>query len=256
MESLDINLQVNPLKDVLFVVLLNKNENFGVRAPYDIEIMGKKMWEWVALSGSGAKVKTTPCTQDSNIISLVKPFVSNEKYTMVFYSDTPLISKQNVLEILDYFEKSGLNVLKLKRGLVFNSEYLLNCENVLAEVNPLFDGEEFDPIDSFNKLNKVADKFKQSILNFHTNNGVYIVDRASTYIDANVVIEKGVKIEQNNVIKGDSYIGENSVLEPNNTIINSIISNNVILKNSYVSNSRISENNIIGPFQSVIDKSF
>ena len=85
-------------------------------------------------------------------------------------------------------------------------------------------------------------------------NGVYIVDPKTTYIDADVVIEKGVRIEPNNVLKGESYIGENSVLEANNIISNSIISNNVIVKNSYVSGSRISENMIVGPFETVLDK--
>ena len=254
MENLEVMAQENPLQDVLFVVLLNRNESFGVRAPYDLEIMGKKMWEWVAMSGNGAKIKTTPCTENSDIINLVKPFVGKETYTMVFYSDTPLITKQNVLEILDYFQRSGLNVLKLKRGFVFNSQYLLNCENILASANPIFDEEEFDAVDGYVKLGEVTDKIRKRILDFHKQNGVYIIDDASTYIDADTIIEKGVKIEQNNVIKGETYIGENTILEPNNTIISSIVSKNVIVKNSYISNSRIGENMIVGPFEAVIDK--
>ena len=244
----------NPLEDVLFVVLLYKNDNFNVRAPYDIEIMGKKMWEWVALSGAGAKIKTTPCTAESDIIGLVKPFVKDEKYTIVLYSDNPLITKANVLEILEYFKNKGLNVLKLKRGFVFDSQHLKNCDSILAPVNPIFDGEEFEPVDNYDMVEKVSNKLRQNILNFHMNNGVYIVDTNSTFIDADVVIEKGVKIEQNNTIKGESYIGENTVLEPNNVIINSIISNDVVLKGAYISNSRIAENSIVGPFESVINR--
>ena len=85
-------------------------------------------------------------------------------------------------------------------------------------------------------------------------NGVYVVDPKTTFVDADVVIEKGVRIEPNNTIKGESYVGENSVLEPNNTIINSIISQNVIIKNSYLSNSRIADNMIVGPFETIVDK--
>ena len=47
----------NPLEEVLFIVLLNKNEELKVIAPYDIEIIGKKMWQWVALAGDGTKIK-------------------------------------------------------------------------------------------------------------------------------------------------------------------------------------------------------
>lgn len=246
--------EINPLEDVLFIVLLAKNEKLQVKAPYDIEILGKKMWQWVALSGDGAKIKTTPCTEESDVISLIKPFVKDEKYTMVFYSDTPLLSRESVIEILEYFKGRHQNVLKLKRGFVFNSEYLLNCEKILSDTNSLFDSAEFEPVNSFQKLSEVTQTLRDMILSYHMDNGVYVVDPKTTYIDADVVIEKGVRIEPNNVIKGESYIGENSVLEANNTISNSIISNNVIVKNSYVSGSRISENMIVGPFETVLDK--
>ena len=255
MENLEnIQESENPLNNVLFVVLLNRNENFGVRAPYDLNVMGKKMWEWVALAGDGAVVKTTPCTEESDILTLIKPFVKDEEYTMVFYSDTPLLSRESVIEILEYVKSRDLNVLKLARGYVFNSKYLLNCESILATENKLFGGEEFEKIDSFEKLEKVNIKLRDLILKFHMGNGVYIKDTKSTYIDADVVIEKGVIIEPNNVIAGQSYIGENTVLESNNIIKESIISNNVVLKCSYVSNSRISENLIVGPFESIINK--
>ncbi len=247
-------LEENVFNDVLFIVLLYKNDNFGVRAPYDIEILGKKMWEWVALAGSGATIKTTPCTEESDIISLIKPFVGSEKYTMVFYSDTPLISKHNVIEIFDYFKSRNLNALKLKRGYMFDSEFLLNAESILGTENQMFNGEEFEPVNNFSDVSRLVQKFNEQILNYHMENGVFIVDPKTTYIDADVVIEKGVRIEQNNVIKGESYIGENSVLEPNNIIKDSVISQNVILKSSYISGSRVGENMIVGPFETVIDK--
>ena len=255
MENLNV-IQENetPLNNVLFVVLLNRNESFGVRAPYDLNVMGKKMWEWVALTGDGATIKSTPCTEESDILTLIKPFVKNEEYTMVFYSDTPLISRESVIEILEYVKSRDLNVLKLARGYVFNSEYLLNCESIMATENKLFDGEEFEKIDSFEKLEKVNIKLRDMILKFHMENGVYIKDKNSTFIDADVVIEKGVVIEPNNIITGESYIGEKATLESNNVIKDSIISNNVIVKSSYISNSRIAENMIVGPFESVINK--
>jgi len=246
----------NVFSDVLFIVLLVKSEKFGVRAPYDLEILGKKMWEWVAMCGEGAKIKTTPCMETSDILTLIKPFVGAEKYTFVLYSDTPLLSKVNCMEILDYFKARDLNVLKLKRGMVFNSQYLLNCENIMMAENKMFDGEEFEKVDNFEKLNNVTQKLKNVILDYHISNGVQILDRQSTYIDADVVIEKGVKIAPNNYIKGNTYIGEYCELEPNNTIKDSEILSRVIVKNSYISNSRIPENMIVGPFEAVLDKKF
>lgn len=241
-------------KEILFMVLLYKNENFQVRAPYDLNILGKKMWQWIAMAGEDFDIKTTPCTFDTDIVSLVKPYVKNHKIVCVFYSDTPLINKSNVEEILDYFKYHNLNVLKLKRGYIFNAEYLLSCDNVLATENRLFDGKEFEAVDSYEDVYNVTKILQNLILDYHIQNGVQIIDKNTTYIDADVVIEKGCRIEPNNNIKGNTYIGENVILEPNNTIIDSIISKNGILKNSYISNSRISENIIVGPFESVIDK--
>lgn len=241
-------------KEVLFVVLLYKNENFMVRAPYDLDILGKKMWQWVAMAGEGYDIKTTPCTKDSDVLSLVKPYLKNHKYVIVVYSDMPLITKSNINEILDYFKYHNLNVLKLKRGFVFDAEYLKTCDNVMATENKLFDGEEFDSVDGFEKLYEVTSKLQKMIINYHLKNGVQIIDKNTTYIDADVVIEKGCVIYPNNNIKGNSYLAENVILEPNNTIKDSIISKNVILRNSYISNSRISENIIVGPFEAVIDK--
>lgn len=249
-----LGMEENPLNDVLFVVLLYKNENFNSLAPYDIEICGKKMWEWVALSGSGASVKTLPVTKDSDIVNLIKPYITNEKYVVALYSDTPLISRETVLEIFEHFKNSGQNVLKLKRGIMLNAEYLKNCESIMSLEDERFDCDEFMQVESFKNLPEITAVINNAILNYHMENGVQFVDPKSTFIDADVVIEKNVTIYPNNTIKGQTYIGENVVLEPNNTIINSVISKGAIIKNSYLSGAGISENMIIGPFEKVIDK--
>lgn len=247
------NKNTNVLSDVLLVVLLYKNENFNVRAPYDIEILGKKMWEWVAMSASGAKIKTTPCTKDSDVLSLVKPFINDEKITVVLYSDTPLLTKQNLLEILDYFKGKGQNVLKLKRGYVFDSEYLKQADSIMACEDERFSGEEFEPVQSFEDVMNVQNILKDKILKFHMANGVFIVDKSSTFIDADVVIERGAIVEPNNQIKGESYVGENAVIEANNIIKSSIIGAGARIKCSYVQNGRIEENAIIGPFEKIVN---
>ena len=49
-----------------------------------------------------------------------------------------------------------------------------------------------------NLASEIENKVRENILKYHMNNGVYIVDPKSTFIDADVVIEKGVKIMPNN----------------------------------------------------------
>ena len=101
----------------------------------------------------------------------------------------------------------------------------------------------------------VRKKLQQKINAYHEQNGVIFIDSATTYIDADVIIEVGTKISPNNTILGQTYIGKNCVIEPNNTIKDSVISDNCVLKTSYVCESRISENIVVGPFESVIKKS-
>ena len=114
---------------------------------------------------------------------------------------------------------------------------------------------DFFVIDDAQKLNYATTVLKERILNFHIDNGVVIEDKNSTSIDADVIIENGTIIKQNNALYGMTYIGKNCILEPNNIIKDSVISDNCVLKCSYIEESRISEDMIVGPFESVISKS-
>lgn len=244
-------------EDVLVIILLYKNFNFtSTFTPYDIEICGKKMWEWVALSVGECEVKTTVATKESDVLSLIKPYLNNKPYTMVLYSDTPLFCGATFMEIMNYFRAKGANALKLPRGYVFDTNYLKTITSLLSE-NVLQFGNEHDffEVDTPQKLYEVRQIIRQRILDFHISNGVNILDKNSTQIDADVVIASGTKICQNNIISGLTYIGKNCNIEPNNIIHDSVISDNCVIKCSYIDQSRISENMIVGPFESIVGKS-
>lgn len=241
--------------DVLAIILLYRNSNFkGVIKPYNLEICGKKMYEWVQENVGDFEVKTIACDDNSNIVPLIKPLLNNKKTTIVLYSDTPLITKSKISEILEYYSLRHLNVLKLNRGWVFDTEYISNAENVTSVMERDFGEQDFFAVGDAFTLEKSTNILKNRILDFHLNNGVFIEDKNSTFIDASVIIESGAKIEPNNVLKGETYIGKNVVLEPNNTIISSIISNNCDIKSSYIKNSKITENMVVGPFELIEEK--
>ena len=247
----------NNQQDVLVIILLNKNFNFGAsRTPYDLDICGKKMWEWVALGCGDVTIKTTVCTEESDILTLIKPYLGNQKYTFVLYSDTPLFSRACFDEIFHYVQAKQVNAIKLKRGYVFNTEYIKSAQNLMSTFTLDFGGaNDFFVVDNNQKLNKVKQVIKRRIIDFHIENGIIIDDISSVHIDADVIIENGTVIKQNNAIYGLTYIGKNCILEPNNVIKDSVISDNCILKYCYIEESRISENIIVGPFESVINKS-
>ncbi|MBO4412397.1 MAG: hypothetical protein J5779_00040 [Clostridia bacterium] len=231
-----------------------RNPTFKDLKPFNKEMMGKKMCNWVKDALCGFETKSIACEPNSSIIPLIKPMIEGYKTAVVLYSDTPLLTKNTVEEILDYFSSRNLNVLKLPRGYVLDCEYIKNVDSV-SDINlNEFNKEEFEVVcdaASFAKTNSIL---KQRILDFHTGNGVMFEDINSCFVDADVIIEPSVKICSNNVLKGETYIGNNVVLEPNNTIINSIISQNCIVKSSYIKNSKITENMVVGPFELIEEK--
>lgn len=241
--------------DVLAIVLLQRNSGFnGIIKPYNLDICGKKMFEWVLESVSGMETKTIACDESSNIVSLIKPLLNGKKTTIVLYSDTPLLSRSTVSEILNYFAISHLNVLKLERGWVFNSEYIAGADSVLSALARNFGTNDFERVFNAKTLEMAKNVLQDKILDFHLNNGVLIDSKLTTFIDATAIIENGVRIAPNNIIKGETYIGKNVILHPNNIIISSIISAGCEIRSSHIVNSKISENMIVGPFEIIEEK--
>lgn len=241
--------------DVLVIILLFKNPNFpGILKPHELELCGKKCWEWVELACSNYDIKTITCTPETDVLSLIKPLLSDKKYTLVLYSDTPLLTRNTIEEILNFVRVRDVNVLNLIRGYVFNTEYLKNAEDIKGTLIEKFNEDEFVIAYDLKQFEFVGQVLKHRILDFHLMNGVVITDINSTRIDADVIIESGCKLEPNNVLKGKTYIGKNCYLEGGNIIIDSFISENCILKTSYIFNSKIGKNIVVGPFEKVINK--
>ena len=242
--------------DVLVIVLLNKNNNFhGFMKPYELQLCGRKMWEWVKMAVDGYDCKTITCTEESDILSLIKPLLGEHQWTFVLYSDTPLIKKSTVEEILSYANFKNLNVLTLTRGYVFKTDYIKTAESIASSQVEYFDEEDFMTVYDLKQLTYATDILKNRILDFHMRKGIYIENPNQCMIEADVVIESGTKILGSQIIRGRSIIGKNCVLEGNNQIIDSIVSDGCKIVSSYLEASRISENMVVGPFEGVIKKS-
>ncbi len=80
---------------------------------------------------------------------------------------------------------------------------------------------------------------------------VVIIDRKTTYIADDAIIEKNVIIYPNNYVDSGSVIKENSTLLPGNYIIGSTIGKGSKLHNSVVENAFIGECSIVGPFSHI-----
>lgn len=242
-------------ENVLVIILLYKGEGFKqIIKPYNLEICDKKIVDWVKESCFGYEIKTVACDKTSNIVNLVKPLLNEKQITLVLYADTPLLTNETIVENIDYFSLSGMNVLKLPRGWLFKTEYIKNSDSISAVQTRQFNEFEFKAVLNLKDYSVISGIIKQKILDKHYQNEVIIIDEKSTYIGSDVIIESGTRIEPNNVLKGMTYIGKNCVLEPFNYINDSIISNNCVIKNSTIIKSKITENIVVGPFEIIENK--
>ena len=231
------------------IVLLVDNPAFNLDKPYDMELFGKPMKTWVSLALKDSRVAEVPYDNSADIAQTVRPFLDKEsRFTVVLYSDTPLFQRKTLLEALKYADGHNMNVCRLTRGWVFNTEYLMNCEKVFGSKVYYFDEEDFLTASDFKQLSLVSDLFRQRILSFHMKNGVRITDPASTFIDGDVIIEKGVTVYQNNTIKGKTVIQSGAVLNPGNLITDAVIGQNVKITSSNINSCTIGKDTTVGPY--------
>lgn len=234
------------------IILLVKNKNLLVKKPYEIDLLGKTMLDWVKLACSDYKTTLVDYDAEQEVVQLIKPYLDQSDYTMVFYSDTPLLKKSTVNDIVDYVLVKQPTVCKLTRGYVFNTAFAKDASKIYTVEPRYFDEEDF--ITAFNQKQVmiIQDILKNRIISFHLKNGVRIMDSNTTTIGADVTIESGTIIYPNNHIFGVCYIGKDVVLYPNNFIQNSIIDDECSVTYSVIKNSKIPAQTKIGPFEKII----
>lgn len=243
----------NPSSDVCAVILKVDNQKFNTKTKsYDIKLYGKTMTEWVANSVFDAKTRYATIDFNQDFLPVVKQICDpNCKYTFVLFSDTPLFTHKNYLSILEYFKLKKLSVLKLTRGYVFETEYLLKIDSLLSPQTQYFEEEDFMTCYSLKQTTIVADVLKDRILTYFLNNGVMLYDLATTRIDADCQIDTDCILEQNVQIKGNTIIEQNCYISANTTIKNSVVCQNTKLKNCVIDNSFIGANCKVG-YNSII----
>ena len=224
------------------------------RNSFDINILGKTIKEWVKLAFDKCNVVELTYTEGDDVLNFVKPYVGHKKYTAVFFADTPLFSRKSFLSIIDYVKTKGLNVCKLERGYVFDTEYVINAQRIFASITTgLTDADDFLIANNMSSINQITKILRSRLMDYYIRQGVQFVDKDTVYIDADVSIGDGVVIYPGNVLQGRTEIQDNVVLYPNNQIVDSKIGQNSTLSYSVVRNSQIAENSEIGPF-SFVDK--
>ncbi len=239
--------------DVSVIILLAENNFFNTtKKYYDMKICGKTSLQWMQNAvGENVNIKKVACTQTADIVSNVKPYLGDKKYTAVLYADTPLLQRKTFLEIMAYVKHKNLSVCKLTRGYVFETEHLKQSEKVYAPQTHYFEEEDFITNYNLKQLSLIEDVMRRRILNYHMKNGVRVIDPASTYVDADVTIAENVVIYPNNNISGECYIEANVTINPNNIIKDSYLLKGSVVTSSVISNSIVGKKSVVGPFADI-----
>jgi len=231
------------------IVLLVESEKFN--SGYNQNLLGKQMKNWVrgAVSHFDCEFVTLP--EGENPLNIIKPYVKDEDYTIVLFSDTPLLKSSVVLDTLDYATTKKLDFCKMPRGFIVDSKSLINNNFSLTAEPNFYDKEDFYTVFDYTTLAKAKDVIRLRILNKHLKNKVIIENINTNIIDCDVEIAPQVFIGNNNVILGDTKIKENTKILYNCVIENSLIEENCTINCSCVKDAIVKENTNINAFNTV-----
>lgn len=219
----------------------------------NFQLCGKRLESWVALATSGCTQKFLEPFDEEDIIEKIKPYAENYNFVVVLYSDTPLLKRETFLEIMNYFSTNRMNVLKLSRGYVFKAEYLQSAKLLLSSTFENFGEDDFLILSDAKKVSYAYSVLNKRILDYHKENGVVLFGENTIFIDADVEIEAGTIIYPNNILKGETYIGKNVILDSGNHIINTIVCDNAFVRESYLEHSKVESDKIVGPYEKLIN---
>ncbi|HQA56629.1 MAG TPA: bifunctional UDP-N-acetylglucosamine diphosphorylase/glucosamine-1-phosphate N-acetyltransferase GlmU [Acetivibrio sp.] len=110
------------------------------------------------------------------------------------------------------------------------------------------DSDEILGINDRIQLAKAGEIIRNRILQRFMENGVTIIDSASTFIDQEAEIGIDTIIYPSTIIEGNTKIGEDCVIGPGSRIVSCEIADGVEVKNSVVLESSIDSGTKVGPF--------
>lgn len=136
-------------------------------------------------------------------------------------------SEYYLTDIIDFSVKKNKNI----------ATYVVQDENEIIGVNTRKQQAEAEKI------------LRQRIIEKHLENGVTIIDPATTYIDAEVEIAQDVTIYPFNYLEGNTKIAKNTIINPHCRLKNALIGTDVeVLANTIIRDSEIENNVQLGPF--------
>jgi bifunctional N-acetylglucosamine-1-phosphate-uridyltransferase/glucosamine-1-phosphate-acetyltransferase GlmU-like protein len=236
------------MSDVFVLVLLPQLPAFGVEKPLELKICGRSVIDHVLVAIGDLPHKQLAVEKSDDILTLVREHAGDSKYTCVLYADTPLMTAGTFEQAVTFVRTFGHKAAKMPRGWIFETEYIKAADMVAPEEIPNLPPEDFIVAYSYAQLAIITQVARQRINLRHLAEGVQMVDPNTTYIDAEVAIERGVIIEPNVYIRGETVIGKNVRITMGSKITDSVIGEGVVIKSSRVLSSVVGDGTVIGPY--------
>lgn len=98
------------------------------------------------------------------------------------------------------------------------------------------------------QVSNLARIYNQRKNEFWMRQGVTIVDPATTWIDAEVMIGQDATLKPGTQLHGETIIGSNAVVGPDTTLTNVVVGQGATVKRSDATDSRIADGASVGPF--------
>ena len=236
------------MESVFGIILKVKSDSVGDTA--STVLLGKTMLDWVKLSlGEDSGVAAIDYDENLEVPAQAKHFADISKtYTAVLFSDTPLITKKTVADAVAVADKGNLNVVKMTRGYIFRTAFLLSCEKLYTDRSYYFAEEDFITANTPHNVSLITDIMRNRILRYHSDNGVKFADLGTTVVEGDVVIAAGAEIGPQNILKGKTVIRDGAKLLYCNVIEDGIIGEGAEINSSRIYRSYIGERTKVGPF--------
>lgn len=215
----------------------------------EVEILGKTCHEWVKMALGTSYAATVPYDGFSPLPPAVRRYVDIDRpYTVLLYCDTPLISKKTVLDAVNQLKDSNRNVIKMTRGYVVRTSFLLRVDNIYSEDTRYFDEEDFVTAFDYRQVSMITEILRGRINAYHMENGVQFDDPSTAFVGSDVVIAGGVRIGSGNTLLGKTVLKKGVVLKTGSVIEDCIIDEGATVDSSRLYRSYVGAGTSVGPF--------